>query len=361
VTSVHAVIMRLFDLPRISYDRRHRVLSQDGWPLAIYEYDPRGPSRSAVPVLCIHGTNCRYSVFDGGANFGLAPYLARQGFRVFALDLRGRGLSAPRGRLKRAVVLIGRGWTLDDFLYKDLPAAFEFTLRSTGARQLDVIGHSLGGMLLLEWLAETGDERVRKVVTVGAGDAPAMLLPLPHEPRRGHKPQRKVNVGLLLAPFALSAPYTPVHWGARLAALALTLASEAVRTGWVDPVLMTLLNPNNMDAAQVQTFLARSLSGISARKFWSFGKLVRKLQQATPAWDRHRHPTLLLAGASDGLVPVASVQQTYARTAHPASRMIELSLNHGYAADYGHVDLLLGRHVEREVFPLIEAWLTDRL
>ena len=354
--------MRLFDLPRPSYDRRHRVLSQDGWPLAIYEYKPRGQSRSAVPVLCIHGTNCRYGIFDGGADFGLAPFLAKQGFHVFAVDLRGRGLSAPRGRLNRAAVLLRRGWTLDDFLYKDLPTAFEFALKSSGATQLDAIGHSLGGMLLLELLAESRDGRVRKVVTVGSGDAPAMMLPLPSEPRKGDKPpQRKVNVGLVLAPFALSARYTPVHWGARLAALALPLAPQAAREGWVDPMLTTLLNPRNMDAARVETFLARSLSGISARKFWSFGKLVRKFQQTPPAWDRHRHPTLLLAGARDGLVPVASVQQTYARTTHPASRMVELSLANGHAADYGHVDLLLGRHVEREVFPLIESFLTASL
>jgi pimeloyl-ACP methyl ester carboxylesterase len=340
---------------RPSYDQRLRVASRDGWPLAVYEYLPRVVSASAVPVLCVHGLTCRYGIFDGGDGFGLAPYLARQGLHVFAVDLRGRGLSAPRGRLARTSALLS-GWTLIDFLKKDLPTVFEHALVRAEATHLDVIAHSMGGMLTLELLAHTGDPRVRRVVTVGSGDAPAMLLPLSTEQVEA-RPQRKANVGMMMAPFALSVRYAPVHWGAKLGALTLPVTPPAVRARWVDPALRTLLNPDNVDDDVLRSFLWRSLSGISARKFWSFGRFYRKFRKQGAPRQRHRHPTLLLAGGGDHLVPPAKVRETLSRCTHPSSHMIELSQANGYQADYGHVDLLLGRHCEQEVFPLIHKFL----
>ena len=336
-----------------AYDKRHRIASKDGWPLAIYEYEPRaGVPERPHPVLCIHGTNCRYGIYDSGDGFGLAPWLAAQGFRVFAADLRGRGLSAPRRVLVRTRALF-RGWTLGDFLKKDMPSMFDFVLQQTGASQLDLIGHSMGGMLALELLARTDESRVRRLVTVGSGAGRAMLL---REPERTAAVQAKrkvsVNVGLLLAPFALTSRYAPVHWGGRLGSLMLPFAPS----GSLDRMFGSLLNASNMEPVVLQSFLRRSLSGISSRKFWSFGAMVQRLAREKEH-ARHPVPALLLTGAADRLVPPDKVRATASRAVHPATRVVEFSLANGNTADYGHIDLLLGRHVETEVFPHIEDWL----
>lgn len=335
-----------------SYDRRHRVASRDGWPLAIYEYEPRGGER-AIPVLCVHGANCRYGVYDGGLGFGLAPFLAARGFHVFAVDLRGRGLSAPRKMIARTSALVGKGWTLGDFWKKDLPAAFDFALSQSGAVQLDYVGHSLGGMLGLELVEHTQDRRVRRLVTVGSGDARAMMVsdPDPDAPERGRA--ASVYVGALLAPFAISSRYTPIHWAAKLGARMLHYAPpETLRS-----MLSMLMNVENMENDVVDFFLSTSLAGISSKKFWSYGALYRRSHAPASADKRHRYPTLMLAGGADSLNSVRKVRETFSRCTHPDSRFIELSKAAGASADYGHVDLLLGKRVEQEVFPAILDYL----
>jgi len=335
-----------------SYDRRHRVPSRDGWPLAIYEYEPRAGERP-IPVLCVHGANCRYGIYDGGLGFGLAPWLAARGFHVFAVDLRGRGLSAPRKLLARTTALVGKGWTLGDFWTKDLPTAFDFALTRSCAVQLDYVGHSLGGMLGLELVERTQDRRIRRIVTVGSGDARAMMVsdPNPGEPENSRA--ASVYVGALLAPFALSSRYTPIHWAARMGARMLHLAPpETLRS-----MLSMLMNTDNMDNDVLDFFLSTCLAGVSSKKFWSYGALYRRSHERAAAAKRHTFPTLMLAGGADRLNSVRKVRETFSRCTHPDSRLIELSRAAGASADYGHVDLLLGKRVEQEVFPSIGDWL----
>lgn len=334
-----------------SYDRRHRVASRDGWPLAIYEYEPRGGQRP-VPVLCVHGANCRYGIYDAGNGYGLAPWLAARGFHVFAVDLRGRALSAPRKTFARASALVGKGWTLGDFWTKDLPTAFDFALVRSQAVKLDYVGHSLGGMLGLELVEHTKDARLRRLVTVGSGDARAMMV---SDSGASDEPGTAAGkyVGALLAPFALSSRYTPVHWAARLGARALHLAPPDV----LHSMLSMLMNTHNIEPDVLDFFLTTTLAGISSKKFWSYGALYRRSHAPEAAAKRHTYPTLMFAGGVDRLNSVRKVRETFGRCVHPESRLIELSRAAGASADYGHVDLLLGKNVEREVFPPIEAWL----
>jgi pimeloyl-ACP methyl ester carboxylesterase len=339
-------------LRRPSYDQRVRIRSRDGWPLAIYEYLPRGAPHGP-PVLCIHGLTCRYGIFDGGDGFGIAPYLAQRGHHVFAADLRGRGLSLPRSPWRRLRALWS-GWTLRDFLDKDVPTLFEYVLARAESHQLDVLAHSLGGMLTLDLLSRTADPRVRRLVAIGSGDATAMMLPLSRE-QRLERARSKVNLGVVMAPLALSARYAPVHWLARVAARSPALA----RTHLVDPALGMMLNVRNMDEDVLQTFLTRAMSGMSARKYWSFGELYRRVSRRGAVPPHHHHPILLIAGAHDRLVPLEKARETLTRCTHPQSRLLELSRNRGHTADYGHVDLLLGKLAASEVFPHIEAFLTE--
>lgn len=62
--------------------------SADGLALYARDYAARsGPAR--LPVICLHGLTRNSSDFDE-----LAPWIANQGRRVLALDVRGRGRSA---------------------------------------------------------------------------------------------------------------------------------------------------------------------------------------------------------------------------------------------------------------------------
>ncbi len=331
-----------------SYDNRHRVKARDGWPLTIYEYQPRGGARSTTPVLLCHGTNCRYRIFDVGDGWGLAPYLARRGIHVFAIDLRGRGRSLPDGMARRIHALMRRGWSVHDFIDSDLPRAFEFVLRHADVAALDYIGHSMGALIAFELLSSNRDARVRRVVSVAGGDALALLSP----PDRAAQPDGEpphLDIGRLLAPLARSAPYVPLEWGTRLAAL----SPQGLSPEWY----ATMLNPENVDRNALVHFMARSVVGVSSKKWRSLGALRKRAQESsTPPRDYH-HRTLFLSGGGDRVVPPHRVQQTADRARHPDNKVVEFSRAQGYSADFGHLDLLIGKHAPAEVFPEIERWL----
>src|SRR5688572_23527620 len=123
-----------------SYNLRHRVASADGWPITLYEYSPRQPvghtesierPEQLPPVILCHGAFSRFHIYDWGSGAGLAPHLARQGRRVFAIDLRGRGDSYARAPHRRVGQLLSKGWTIDDLLSHDVPAAVQFVTQLT--------------------------------------------------------------------------------------------------------------------------------------------------------------------------------------------------------------------------------------
>src|SRR5262249_11008208 len=134
----------------------------------------------------------------------------------------------------------------------------------------------------------------------------------------------------------------------KLAALSMPLTPR-----WA---LAAALNADNFDPAVLRRFLWHGTSGISARKFWSFGVHYRKARRSTSPRVLAQ-PTLLIAGSHDRTVPAQRVAEAAARIVAPSVRYVELGLAHGHALDYGHTDLLLGRYAEYEVFPLVADFL----
>ena len=113
-------------------------------------FDPAAPS--ATPVVLVHG-------FLGDAtNFLLMrSYLAAQGMWNFASFSY-----LPRLDYQRLACQLGR--------------AIEDLCLATGAREVDVIGHSLGGLVGRYLLEMHPDHRIRRLVTLGA---PYFANPLP--------------------------------------------------------------------------------------------------------------------------------------------------------------------------------------
>src|SRR5262245_58846345 len=88
-----------------------------------------------APVLLIHGFGqTRYAWHL--ASRSIANDLARAGFDVFNLDLRGHGRSRHMGAKKC------RG--VEDYVLEDLPSAVEEVQALSGGRPVFLVGHSLG-------------------------------------------------------------------------------------------------------------------------------------------------------------------------------------------------------------------------
>lgn len=100
---------------------------------------PAHPRPHAPRVLLVHGICVGAWVWE--ANF--MPYLADAGFEVHALSLRGHGASAGREGL-------------DDWRLADYTEDVRRTVAALGDGPLIVVGHSLGGAVVQDWLRGGG-------------------------------------------------------------------------------------------------------------------------------------------------------------------------------------------------------------
>jgi pimeloyl-ACP methyl ester carboxylesterase len=119
-----------------------RELIHDG-DLALHVERPSAPT-SHPPVLLIHGIFAGAWVFEDAQR-----WLAKRGYSSYAVDLRGRGASAPVAEIGRVPA--------SAFVEDALAAARIVSGRHNRAAPI-VIGHSMGG-LLAQKIAEAGMAR----------------------------------------------------------------------------------------------------------------------------------------------------------------------------------------------------------
>jgi pimeloyl-ACP methyl ester carboxylesterase len=145
----------LFDVPALV--AHHHIDSIDGGTIHIIE---RGVGRS---LLLIHGVALQAGVW--------APQLNQMAdrYRVLAMDVRGHGLStAGRDGFGRKVAA------------RDVKSVLDhFDLRGTV-----VVGHSMGGMILMEFVGDFADDLEQRIAglvfmsTAAYGVLPAGVLPV---------------------------------------------------------------------------------------------------------------------------------------------------------------------------------------
>jgi alpha-beta hydrolase superfamily lysophospholipase len=141
---------------------RRWVPTGDGWELALKRtraHVPPGgsPARHAL-IIPGYGMNSFIFGFHP-SGLSLEGYLASRGVDVFSVDLRAQGESRDRGG--------SRKYGLAELAILDVGAAIRGAREWSGAREVDVIGCSLGASLALGHLACVPDAPVRAVVSMG--------------------------------------------------------------------------------------------------------------------------------------------------------------------------------------------------
>ena len=102
---------------------------------------------NAPPVMMIHGAIENGKIFYSSSGKGLAPYLAQNGYDVFVVDLRGRGLSKPS-------INKNSKHGLTEILRDDFPAYIKKIKEIKGDVPQHWIAHSWGGVMMLAYLAK---------------------------------------------------------------------------------------------------------------------------------------------------------------------------------------------------------------
>uniref|UniRef100_A0A182N6M1 Lipase 3 n=1 Tax=Anopheles dirus TaxID=7168 RepID=A0A182N6M1_9DIPT len=124
---------------------QHESTGADGYVIALTRIPPRrAPAVHRLPILLVHGLLASSADFlIIGPNNSLAYLLADRGYDVWLADMRGNRYSRRHKRLDSSEPAYW-DFTWHEMGYYDLPAAIDYILRRTGARQLNYIGHSQG-------------------------------------------------------------------------------------------------------------------------------------------------------------------------------------------------------------------------
>lgn len=316
-----------------SGDEVLQAVTDDGLRLALHRYRPAGARRRHA-VLCCHGLAANRLAFDVDPEVSLARHLASRGFEVFVLELRGHGVSQrPRW-----------GWTFDDYVARDLPAAVAAVRRHAGCERVHWIGHSMGGLLGYAHLSRGGSDDFVSAVTVGSSldysDGTGFRRLAPLRPLLRRIPAVPVHlvarlsgglVGRVTTPYerfnVWSSNCEPRHW-------------RAICRDGFHPV-----------SSRVMEQLATALEPGGLRTANGAERYDEGLPRATT-------PVLALAGSRDAQCPPRAVERT-AASLGSSCRVALFGRDHGHADEYGHFDLLVGRQARAEVFPVVERWLAE--
>lgn len=310
----------------------HFIDTDDGWRLALSRHQPARP-RQGSPILLIPGFGFSAAIFEVGDN-AWAPMLAEEGFDVWLLDPRGRGMSSrPR--------LFGRhrgSWSLDDVMEFDIPAAIEAVCAQTAAEQIHLL--AFGGGALLALPATVGGQRIRSITALGA----AAYFSRQQE----HVSTRWLGMLRWLRPRFLLRLFAPL-------------------LGRFDlPPLRALQLLDNIDGPTYRQALVEAVVDFAPRELrqlrgWFDDDVYRGLEEGPDYRERLAMvsaPILFVGGPRDRLAPPAMVRATAEACIGARERsLVVANREEGLSCNYGHLDLLLGRALRRDLRPRVIEWL----
>jgi alpha-beta hydrolase superfamily lysophospholipase len=191
------------------------VRTEDGWSLALRRFAPEGEVRGR-PILLVPGLASGDVSLALEPAHGLAYWLAAHGREVWTVSLRGSGDS------DRLAPSAGRpaDHGFDTLWRQDLRAALETVRARTGAEVVDVVGYSLGALLVYAYLAADG-EGVGAAVTLSGPTRMDLIEPwlrtLGEVGARFISRDSTLDVGFsasLTAPVQAYVRGNPVEWAA---------------------------------------------------------------------------------------------------------------------------------------------------
>jgi pimeloyl-ACP methyl ester carboxylesterase len=323
---------------RYGADRLHHGRSVDGFRIALWRFE--GDGRRRHPVLLCPGLGANRFSFEPHPDVSFAGHLRDAGFDTWVVELRGHGAS------DRATRARPHGWSFDDHLTADIPAAIDGVRRITGADSVHFIGHSMGGLLLYAHLAHTGGLGLRSGVTIGSSldycGSGSWFLPL----TRLRGLTRHVPAIPLGALQTLASPFGPSEG---------PLHEFNIWLPNTDPRVWRKLQAIGWHSVSANV-LGQLATAFDDGGLTSFDGRTRYLDGV----HRADVPVMAIAGSVDRQCPPSAAQRTAAQLSHPASRLATFGKDHGEDDEYGHFDLMIGKRAPRETWPHVVAWLEDR-
>ena len=110
--------------------------------VAIHQIQVESQTATNRPVvLMLHGAIENSKIFFSRSGKGLAPFLARHGYCVYALDFRGRGDSIP-------AIAKGSSVTQLELIEQDIPLTINHLWERHNCQPMAIVAHSWGGVMM---------------------------------------------------------------------------------------------------------------------------------------------------------------------------------------------------------------------
>jgi polyhydroxyalkanoate synthase subunit PhaC len=329
------IVRQVIDQGQTAPFLKEIVVTGSRVPLAMVRKRHAGGEGTRAPVLLVHGFGQnRYAWHLPSRSF--ANHLARAGFDVFNLDLRGHGRSRHFSARRCKGV--------DDYVREDLPAAIEEIQSLSGGRSVWIVGHSLGGLVAYA-SAPMLSGAVAGVASIGA----------PYHLARGSLTLGALAFffrALALAPLPnASLPLAPVGVTMRLMRrFAESPFYPIPIRGWHAGSCETHVLEQHLRLAFDRAALSEMLDLFD----WAAqGRSEDNEFDYVERFERMDLPLLVVAGEKDDLAPPASVKPGFARSRARDKTYRVLPL--------GHIDLLVGRDAPRMTWSLVGDWLDKRV
>jgi pimeloyl-ACP methyl ester carboxylesterase len=309
-------------------------VTSDGLNLAVRR-TCANTSEPGPPVVLQHGLGANGLTFELPGR-SLARGLAARGFDCYVSELRGAGGSdRPKGT-----------YGLDEYLERDIPAVLNSVRRTNGRESVHWVGHSLGGVLGMFYALEHEDGPIDRMVAVGSAldysQGPNAFSELRRARWLAGDWLRTLPFGTLARLNALVAGYGPLL-----------------------PAEKTNFWRSNIEPRVARHFLSRGFTRIPLRLLddldttfspSGFSRADGRIAylERTGAF---KTPTCLIAASADPQCTAPAIDATAQLLSGAELQVARFGKTYGHLEDYGHMDLLIGRHAEKEVWPTIAGWL----
>lgn len=112
-------------------------------------------------IFLVHGYFEDSRIFYSASGKGFAPFLAENGYDVYMCDLMGKGKSSPQ-------VSEGLDQSQHEIITDDMPKFIAKVREVSGKEDINLGGHSWGGVIVLAYLARTKDSHINSIITFGS-------------------------------------------------------------------------------------------------------------------------------------------------------------------------------------------------
>lgn len=319
----------------------HWAVTEQKFELAMERLRVEKKPRRRAPVILSHGLLATSLFFNLDEDHSLGRYLAKEGFDVWNLSLRGTGRSLEplKGGAKR--------WTMDEIAEQDLPAVIRYVQKESGNCKAVWVGFEMGGLLAYGAITKGGVSELAGLVTIAA----PVTFTHPEQGPMKRLLKLEESPGLKKLFLSLNTPF--------LARLILPLVPAIERLFY---------NPDNIQNEVKQKLLEEALAEINPGILDHLLVMIKRGEFVSADGtfnyrknlDKIRLPLLLIGGERDALAPPEAIRSLH-RAAASADRTVRIfGLRSKDSEAYGHLDLIVGKKSRQEVFPEIARWLRQK-